>query len=85
MKEKIIKELYEILNDFGLANFGDIKTDAVLLGSGGIMDSLSAAQLIAGVERCFGVDIIEGDPDLSCLETIDALADYILQSERKML
>jgi len=78
--DKIINILCEtqILSADGPSDYSQ---DTVLLGPGGVMDSLSAMAFIAAVESEFHVDILENDADFSALESVGALMSFLEQHE----
>ncbi|MCL2461532.1 MAG: adenosylmethionine decarboxylase [Defluviitaleaceae bacterium] len=77
MKPDIYGDLAAMLQELEICRAEEISPALVLLGEGGLADSLAAARLVTDVEQKFGVDIIENDLDLDCLRTVGALAEYI--------
>ena len=77
-KKAIFAKLQEILCEL-LITDTTVDNNYVLLGSGSMMDSLTAMQFIANIEEHFNINIIESDLDLTCCETIGSLVDYIFQ------
>jgi len=74
--KNIIEGLCEIYIETGIASEGDDIRDIVLLGRGGVMDSLTALRFINKIERRFGVDIMS-DLNLECMESTEKLAAFI--------
>ena len=77
--DKIYTELGAILQSLDICRAGDAAPGLVLLGEGGLADSLAAARLVTEVEIKYGVDIVENDLDLECLRTVGALAGFVLE------
>ncbi len=70
--DKIRKEIIEIVNRIIPGAHGD-----VLIGVGGIMDSVTALRFITMIEDHFGVDIAEDELALECFSTVDSLTEYL--------
>jgi len=52
-------------------------SDTVLLGSGGLLDSVSAVGLIVRLEETFGIELAEDDLLLESLSTPSSVIAYI--------
>lgn len=80
MKEQIYNQVCEMLKEVLEKDKDIFNENTVLLGQGGIMDSLTISRFINKVESNFKVDIIEEDLELKCLETVGSLTDFLYES-----
>ncbi|ACL75449.1 acyl carrier protein [Ruminiclostridium cellulolyticum] len=83
MKEQIYNQVCEILEEVIEKKKNIIDENTVLLGQGGIMDSLTITRFINKVESKFQVDIIEEDLELKCLETVGSLTEFLYDGGNK--
>lgn len=80
MKEQIYNQVCEMLKEVLQEDKYIFNENTVLLGQGGIMDSLTITSFINKIESNFKVDIIEEDLELKCLETVGSLTDFLFDS-----
>lgn len=80
MKEQIYNQVCEMLKEVLQKDKYIFNENTVLLGQGGIMDSLTITSFINKIESNFKVDIIEEDLELECLETVGSLTDFLFDS-----
>ena len=71
------KRVREILAGIAGVEPYAIDRAAPLLGGGLELDSLSAAALVAAVEREYRIDLLEQDLNLSALESLASLVKFI--------
>ena len=58
----------------------ELSSNSVLLGNGGILDSLLIIQIVQWCKDVFNVDLIDDDINLKYLDTIGTLTDYLYTS-----
>ncbi len=73
IKETLLGMLLEITG-------AEKEPDAVIIGKGGMLDSVTAYAFICRVEEFFGVDIIETDLNLDACRTVATLALFISEA-----
>ncbi len=82
--EQLISDLKEMivevcnLQEVGI-DAGDIDNDAILIDPNGDigLDSLDAVEIVAAVEKRYGVRISNSNTSLKILQSINTLAEYI--------
>ena len=60
----------------------DSLTDATLLVSDGILDSLGSLKLVSWLEERFGVSIEAHEVDVEHLDTLDLIAELVLSKKQ---
>ena len=72
------------------AKVSDVVARALHLGAGGVnfapntpltshgLDSLNIMDILLGIEQAFGITFDDRDLDLSVLETVDSLTDFVV-------
>ncbi len=82
IKEKLKQVLIEELN---LEDFepGEIEDDAPLFGDGLGLDSLDAVELVVVIQKHFGVEIKDMEEGRPALQSINTLAAYIEEKQKK--
>lgn len=71
----IEKEVLDLIIDF--TGVRDISLDTPLIGNGGIMDSMSAVQLINSLEENFKIFFMHDDLNLEAFSSVRALVGLI--------
>lgn len=82
IKEKLKQVLIEELN---LEDFepDEIEDDAPLFGDGLGLDSLDAVELVVVIQKHFGVEIKDMEEGRPALQSIDTLAAFIEEKQKK--
>jgi acyl carrier protein len=81
LKSRIKRALIEELDLRGKQE-ADIDDAAPLFGEGLGLDSLDALQLAMAIEERFGVKVPEGDEGRSVFASVNAIAEFIEQSDK---
>jgi acyl carrier protein len=82
IKEKLKQVLIEELN---LEDFepDEIEDDAPLFGDGLGLDSLDAVELVVVIQKHFGVEIKDMEEGRPALQSINTLAAYIEEKQKR--
>ncbi len=76
-RERVTREIIGVLNRI-LKTDEDYAPSVRLAGEDALLDSFSVALFASELEELYGVDIIEGDIDLDCLDSLEACAERVL-------
>lgn len=74
MKQNVEKEIRDIVSE--LLGVRDISRNKRLVGQDGVLDSMTAVELVSIIEERFGV-CFEDDMLLENLNTVDSLISYV--------
>lgn len=80
MKSKLKELLIEELNLVDI-NVDEIEDDAPLFGDGLGLDSLDAVEIVVLVQKNFNVEIKNMDEGKAAFQSINSLADFILERQ----
>lgn len=80
MKTKLKELLIEELNLVDI-NVDEIEDDAPLFGDGLGLDSLDAVEIVVLVQKNFNVEIKNMDEGKAAFQSINSLADFILERQ----
>jgi acyl carrier protein len=73
----INRRIRELLSGIAGVPSSSITPTTPLLGTGLELDSVAATALLAAIDHEFGVNVLEEDMDLDCLDSVGTLAEFV--------
>lgn len=74
--DEILKQICYKINEIQEGD-SNVSKDTILLGDNGMLGSLSVIVLVEWCFQTYNVDLIDNDINLSHLETVETLVNYI--------
>lgn len=76
IRESILREVESILKIL-IDDEIEYNMETKLLGESHILDSVTAIQLVAWGDEYYGINVLEGDMELKCLQTVGEYVERV--------